>query len=145
MIECAGKNHGAFHETKVLRDVDSFRSTDDYGVANGVGAVLVDPQIEGGVVHVAHLFLRFGLEVQLHGISASPEKDFARFQTRREFEFVVECLTVGATVFEPFPLTFQHDLEIVSRLTDALFAFCCLLTFFPHGHIAVLGMTNVFI
>ena len=102
MIQLPRGFHFAFDKTKVLRYVRVIGLIDEFGMTDGVGAVLVDPRVKGTDIHVPNLFARFHAMIEFNGIGASAEKGISWVQGELMSRFFTNCWMSGWFFFKRF-------------------------------------------
>ena len=92
VIQFVIRFNGAFDESKDTGDVVALGLRDDGRMSNGVGTVLVDVRVQGGVIVVKDLLLLFRVTKQLDGIGTPAKESIARFQAGLQLQGVEKVL-----------------------------------------------------
>ena len=84
------------------------RLNDDLRMTDGVRAVLVDPLLKGGDIHVAYLLALPGHGMQNHRACSSPKKGLAGLQGWYEIERAKKLRNGRVIFYQTVPLTLPH-------------------------------------
>ena len=87
---------------------------DDLWMTDGVGAVFVHPQVKGGDIHIAYLFLP-SHSMQGHGACLTPKEGLAGFQGRDKIEGAQKTLDRLIRVDQLVPFALPHFDDCVTR------------------------------
>ena len=114
---------GAQSQTKVLREVGGASFIDELGMADGIHSILIDPRVEGSVVHIPDFLIDSNLVIKVGGIGASSKEGVARihgFNDRKGFD---ELSHARICLLLLLPLTFPEGHDMVSQASKTLKAF----------------------
>ena len=114
---------GAQSQTKVLREVGGAGFIDELRMADGIHSILIDPRVEGSVVHIPDFLTDSNLVVKVGGICASSKEGVARihgFDDRKGFD---ELSHARICFLLLLPLTFPEDHDMVSQVSKTLKTF----------------------
>ena len=109
-----GKNvHGGDAKIRPQGVVDGL--SDDLRMADGVGAVLVDPRVKGGDIHIVYFFTLPSHSMQGHRACSPPKEGLAGFQGWYEIEGAQKTLDRLIRVDELVPFALPRFDDCVTR------------------------------
>ena len=88
---------------------------DDLRMTDGVRAVLVNPRVKGGHIHIAYLFTLPSHSMQGHGACSTPKEGLAGFQGRDKIEGAQKTLDRLIRVDQLVPFALPHFYDGVTR------------------------------
>ena len=116
-------DHSTQSQTKVLGEVGAAGFKDELRMADGIHSGLINPRVEGGVVHITDFLTHSNLVVKVGGIHASYEEGITRihrFDDSKGFDELSHA-RVGFLLF--LPLTFPEGHDMVSKVSKTLKTF----------------------
>ena len=123
MKQILWQDDGAKSQTKVLGEVGGAGFIDELRMADGIHSVLIDPGVEGNVVHIPDLLTDSNVVVKVGGICASSKEGGARihgFDDRKGFD---ELSHARIRFLLLLPLTFPEGHDMISQVSKTLKTF----------------------
>ena len=92
-------------------------------MAVGIHSVLIDPRVEGTVVHIPYFLTDSNLVVKVAGICASSEEGIARIHGFDDRKGFAELCNVRIGFLLLLPLAFPEGQDMVSQVSKTLKTF----------------------
>ena len=114
------QDDGAQGQTKVLGEVGGAGFIDELRMADGIHSVLIDPGVEGSVVHIPDFLSDSNLVVKVVGIPVSSKARIHGFDDRKGFD---KLSHLWIRFLSLLPLTFPEGHNMVSQVSKILKTF----------------------